>query len=164
MTEMTPTTWATANPTLAQRVKEVAAVTGKPFSAAIHDAAARLSIRLEWHEADVLAEALSHQHDGIVWVYRMLPRGAYDEVIDSMRRDLRLELLETLHSAGMSLVEDPVETFHLMENPLSPAADTSFWKSPPMSRKDMDRVAGQYDYYFPCVVLTGRGRRLAKAS
>jgi hypothetical protein len=154
----------TADPGLLKRVRD-SIKPGSPLADAIRDAAARLGIDVPWHEADVLAEALRHQHDQVFEVYRVVHPGiGIDMFRETEGKYLRRELVEAIDNAGMALVEEPVETVHAVSDlAFTPRSELHLRKSPPLSEEQAKEITARHPEYFPLVVLTGRARRLATA-
>lgn len=158
-----------ADRALLNRVTQAAA-SSKTLSAAIHDAAGALGIALPWHEADVLAEAVSHHYDVELQTTFVVHR---DTGLDWFRErhgaHMRRELVVGAAEQGYALVEEPVETVHVSEDvvralqsegrPMPPER-----RSPALTDEQVSQMVARYPFYMIVVALTGRFRKLAKAN
>lgn len=165
MTDLPTGTVGRADRALLQRLKETVRP-DRTFGTALRDAAAALHIRVEWHEADALAEALSHHYTHTVEVYRVIhPALDGPDARRIANEDLRHELALTVFQQGYALVEEPVETVHVADE--VGFGDKPLRKSKPVSLEQAQAIIDRSSVpcpAFPVAVLTGRCRKLAKAS
>lgn len=149
----------TADPALISRVRE-ATKSNRTLGTAIRDGAAVLGVEIRWHEADVLAEAVRHHFDGEIYVFRMLGRHVSLEWFREHELDhLVRDLVADAHEQGYALVEEPIETVHACPD----FADVQR-KGPAWTEDQVDRYVTAHPDHFKTVVLTGRVRKLGKAS
>lgn len=156
-------TFATENPAVTSRAMEaVRARNGRAFSEAIHDAAATLQVAVGWHEADVLAEALSHHYTDIVQVYRVFDLRVIDDMVESELPHLREEMVFKADKDGLALVEKPTESWFATSS--YPSEGQKFSTSHEAPRWRAVAMAQQQPGRFVVLVLSGKCRKLASAT
>jgi hypothetical protein len=146
-----------SDPLLLQRVR-AAAQPDRTLAAALHDSTAVLGIQLNWHEADVLAEAVRGHHDKEVRVWRVVDPAIGLSRIREMgvQEDMLDELLRDAHKAGMALVAVPVETQYTVGSLRSAGS---------LAEKKLGlHLMSMYPDRYDVVLLTGKLRSFAKAT
>ena len=165
MTEVPVRTWATENPAVTDRIKNaVNFKAGKPFSEAIHEAAAQLQMQVGWHEADVLAEALGHHYTHTVQNWQVFDPRVDEDMVSETLAYLRRELLVKADDDGLSLVEHPVESWYVTDH-LPADGEPVSSASHEMTRAKAWAIAERKTFgWYVMLVLTGKCRKLASAS
>jgi hypothetical protein len=153
---------STADHDLVKRVQD--AVRPGQLGTALRDAAGLLGIVIDWHSADLLAEALSHHYETKVSTFVVLT-SSVSSVIDEMAREQAgRELMYAVHEAGMGLVEEPEISWHTVDALLPSRRDDRPAAVPSLTADQLDEIAlyrGRTDRHM-VLVITGRCRRLAK--
>lgn len=156
-------TFAAADPVTTDRIKNaVNFKAGKPFSEAVHEAAAQLQMKVGWHEADILAEALSHHYTDTVQTYLLFDPRIDQGVMDAEIAYLRRELLQKADEAGLSLVETPAESWHVTDQ--YPVEGEKWAGSHEMPRLRAIATARKKPHWYVVAVLSGKCRKLASAT
>jgi hypothetical protein len=155
-------TFATENPAVTSRAMDaVRARNGRAFSEAIHDVAATLQVAVGWHEADVLAEALSHHYTDTVQTYTFFDPRIEQGVMDAEIIYLRRELVRKADEGGLSLVEKPAESWYVTDR--YPVEGESWAGAHEVPRLRALAMARKKFGWYAVVVLSGKCRKLASA-